>query len=115
MREADIRKKALEILESGEWICWFPKKVKFHETDIWGIGDLICCRKKRIKLIQLTTLPNVSRKRKKITNFLKKFKVKLPIEIWAYSKKSKKFRKEKISIKMRKKKKKSKFKKAAAR
>jgi hypothetical protein len=91
MQEAEIRKRALEILNKEKWVCWFPKKVRFHETDIWGIADLICCQKKKIKLIQLTTLSNVSRKRKKITSFLKKFKVELPIEIWAYSKKNKKF------------------------
>lgn len=104
MREADIRKRALKILEGKKWICWFPKKVKFHETDIWGIADLICCQKKKIKLIQLTTLPNISTKRKKITNFLKKFRVELPIEILAWDKKHKKFRKEKINIKRREKK-----------
>ena len=107
MREVEIRKKAVEKLKKGGWITWFPAKVRFKQNDIFGIIDLLAVKGKIMKKIQLTTLPNVSTKRKKIKNFLKKFKVELPVEIWSWDKKRKDFRKEKINIKMRKKRSKS--------
>jgi len=95
-KEAEIRKKAIKILKKEKWVTWFAPKVKFKQTDVFGIIDLLALKGKKRKNIQLTTLPNVSAKRKKITNFLKKYKVELPVEIWAWSKKEKKFRIEKI-------------------
>lgn len=102
MREAEIRKKAIKILTDKNWICWFPSRARYKQNDIFGIIDLLAVKGKIMKKIQLTTLPNVSTKRKKIKNFLEKFKVELPVEIWAWSKKDKSFRKEKINIKIRK-------------
>lgn len=103
-KEAETRKKAIQILTDTGWIIWYAPKVKYKQTDIFGIIDLLALRGKERKNIQLTTLPNVSAKRKKIINFLKKFKVELPVEIWSWDKKRKDFRKEKINIKMEKKK-----------
>jgi len=97
-KESLIRKKAIEILRRDKWIVWYAPKVKFHQTDIFGIIDLMALKGKRQKNIQLTTPPNVSAKRKKILNFLKKSKVELPVEIWAWSSKSKSFKIEKINI-----------------
>jgi len=105
MREAEIRKKAIQKLEERGWITWFAPKVKYKQTDVFGIIDILALRGKQKKNIQLTTLPNVSAKRKKITNFLKKNKVELFVEIWAWDKQRKVFRKEKINIKIRKRKK----------
>ena len=102
MREAEIRKKAIEILRREKWIVWYAPKVKFKQTDIFGIIDLLALKGRRRKNIQLTTLPNVAAKRKKITNFLKKNKVELPVEIWGWNSKKKEFRKEKINIKIKK-------------
>jgi len=101
-KEVVIRKKAIKILERGKWIVWWPPKVKFRQNDIFGIIDLLAIKGKKQKNIQLTTLPNISTKRKKITNFCEKFKVEIPVEIWAWSKKEKKFRKEKIQLKIKK-------------
>ena len=101
-KESLIRKKAIEILKEGGWITWYPSKIRFKQNDIFGIIDLLAIKRKKQKNIQLTTLPNISTKRKKITNFLKNFKVELPVEIWAWSKKEKKFRKEKIQLKIKK-------------
>ncbi len=101
-KEAEIRKKAMEILRKGGWITWFGPKVKFKQTDVFGIIDLLALKGKRQKNIQLTTLSNISVRRKKIINFLKKFKVELPVEIWAWDRKERKFRKEKINIKIKK-------------
>ena len=102
-KEALIRKKAIQILEKAGWITWFASKVKYQQTDVFGIIDLLALRGKERKNIQLTTLPNVSAKRKKIISFLRKFKVQLPVEIWAWSNKKKEFRKEKVNMKIKKK------------
>ena len=101
-KESLIRKKSIEILREEGWITWHPAKIRFKQNDIFGIIDLLAIKGRRQKNIQLTTLPNISTKRKKITNFLKKFKVELPVEIWAWDKKRKEFRKEKINLKIKK-------------
>ena len=106
-KESEIRKKAIEILRRDKWIAWYAPKVKFKQTDVFGIIDLLALKGKKRKNIQLTTLHNISTRRKKIISFLKKYKVELPVEIWAWSKKDKSFRKEKINIKLRKKRSKS--------
>ena len=101
-KEAEIRKKAIRILEDKGWVTWFPPKVKYRKSDVFGIIDVLALKGKRQKNIQLTTLPNVSSKRKKITTFLEKFKVRLPVEIWAWNGKKKVFKKEKVNIKIKK-------------
>jgi len=95
-KEAVIRKKVVEILEKEGWVVWYPPKVKFKQNDVFGIIDLLALKGKRKKNIQLTTLSNVSARRKKILNFMKEFKVELPVEIWAWDGKKKRFKKEKI-------------------
>ena len=102
-KESVIRKKAIKELEEKGWITWFAPKTKFLKTDVFGIIDLLALKGKSKKNIQLTTLSNVSSRRKKITAFLKKFKVELPVEIWSWDQKNKNFRKEKINLKLRKK------------
>jgi len=99
MKEAEIRKRAIKILTDTNWIYWYPPKVKYKQTDVFGIIDVLALKGKREKNIQLTTLSNVSARRKKIITFFKKFKVELPVEIWAWDKKKKKFRKEKVHLK----------------
>ena len=91
-KEAVIRKKAIEILESQGFVCWFAPKVKFKKTDIFGIVDLMALRGRQKKNIQITTLPNVSARRKKISAFLKKHQVEFPVEIWAWDQKRKTFK-----------------------
>jgi len=99
-KENLIRKKAVEILRKDGWITWFGPKVRFKQTDVFGIIDLMALKGKRQKNIQLTTLPNVSARRKKIINFFKKNKVELPVEIWAWNSRKKEFKKERINIKI---------------
>ena len=101
-KETIIRKKAIEILHGAGWITWYPSKVKYKQNDIFGIIELLALRRKELKNIQLTTLSNVSTKRKKIINFFKEFKVELPVEIWGWDGKRKEFRKEKIKLKIKK-------------
>lgn len=100
-KESLIRKKVIQILEKEKWVTWYPPKVKFRQSNVFGIIDLLALRGKERKNIQLTTLPNISTKRKKIINFLKKFKVELPVEIWGWDSKKKRFKKEKINIRIK--------------
>ncbi len=96
-KEAVIRKKIIKILEDQGYVCWYAPKVKFHETDVFGIIDLLALKGRRQRNIQLTTFPNVSAKRKKITNFLKKNKIQMTVEIWAWNSSKKFFKFEKIN------------------
>lgn len=99
-KEAVIRKKATKILEGGRWLVWRGPKIKFRQTDIFGAFDMICWQKGtgKLKFIQLTTLPNLSTRRKKIQNFFKKNKINrkskngIEAEIWGWSRKDKKFK-----------------------
>ena len=100
-KEAQIRKKVVEILEKENWIVWYPSKVKYKQNDIFGIIDLLAIKGKKKKNIQITTISNISARRKKIINFIKKSKVELPVEIWAWNQKKKIFKKEKINIKIK--------------
>ncbi|MDP1538507.1 MAG: hypothetical protein Q8M00_00545 [bacterium] len=95
--ESIIRKKAVEILNKGNWITWYPSRARYKQNDIFGIIDLLAVKKNKMKKIQLTTLPNISAKRKKIANFLKKNKIEMTVEIWAWSKKKKQFKKERLN------------------
>lgn len=98
-----IRKKATEILEKENWVYWYPPKVKFKQNDIFGAFDMVCCKRTKghLKFIQLTTVSNLSARRKKIANFLKENKINSSagfgaIEIWAWSNGHKKFKVEVI-------------------
>jgi len=92
VKESEIRKKAIKELQADGWITWFAPKVKFQQTDIFGIIDLLALKGRKKKNIQLTTLSNVSGRRKKIINFLKKNKVEMTVEIWAWNGRKKEFR-----------------------
>ena len=100
-KEALIRKKAVAILTQTKWVSWYAPKVRFHETDIFGVFDLICWEKssKNLKFIQLTTLPNLSARRKKIQGFFKKNGIRqksAQVEIWAWNSRQKSFKIEMI-------------------
>jgi hypothetical protein len=99
-KESEIRKKAIQILKKEKWIVWWPSKVKFKQSDIFGTFDIICWKKitGNLKFIQLTTISNLSTRRKKIQNFFKKNKINpkivynTEVEIWAWNGNSKKFK-----------------------
>jgi len=87
MKEAQIRKLAVEILTKQGYAVWWPPRVKYRaEGDIFGIADLIISNRQGIKLIQLTTLSNVSARRKKIQKALENMELGCPIEIWGLAK-----------------------------
>ena len=104
-QESLIRKKALTILEKEGFIYWFPAKVRFKQNDIFGVFDLVCCKKGagNLKFIQLTTVSNLSTRRKKIQSFLKINRLNRPkivfgaeVEIWAWAANHKKFKVETV-------------------
>jgi len=95
-KESETRKKAVAELTKGGWVIWYPSKVRFKQNDVFGIIDLLALKGSRLRHIQLTTRPNVARCRKKILNFFKKKKVRLPLEIWHWLKKEKRFKKEQV-------------------
>jgi len=64
MKEAEIRKRAIKILTDTNWIYWYPPKVKYKQTDVFGIIDVLALKGKREKNIQLTTLSNFGKKKK---------------------------------------------------
>ncbi len=100
MRETEIRKKVVKILTDARWTYWYPPKVKYKQNDIFGTFDIICCEKVtgNLKFIQVTTLSNLSTRRKKIQNFFRKNKINSEIilnfgvEIWAWNKRNKTFK-----------------------
>ena len=101
-KEAVIRKKVIEILTEAKWVCWYPPKVKFQQSDVFGIIDVLALRGREKKNIQITTLPNMPTRRKKILAFLTSSNVELPVEIWGWNKKTKSFKKEKVNIELKK-------------
>lgn len=95
-KEIATRKKAVDELKQNGWVVWYPAKIRFKQNDVFGIIDLLALKGKKMRYIQLTTPANVSRCRKKILAFFKKERVKLPVEIWHWSKRSKKFKIERL-------------------
>lgn len=95
--ESEIRKKVVQILKEKNWIVWYAPKTRYHHSDIFTIGDVLVWRNKSFKIIQLTTAGNKAARVKKIKNYLRKNNLSgLKIEVWAYSKKNRKFIIEKI-------------------
>jgi hypothetical protein len=96
MKEKTLRKKAIKKLEEEGYVYWYAPKVQFHSTDILTIADILAIKGKYLKFIQITTIENLAARRKKIKDFLENFKIEIPVEIWAWSKKEKCFKIEKV-------------------
>ena len=101
MKEAEIRKKALKILEQEGFVCWWPRKVKFHESDIFGVFDIIAIKKGKgyvSRLVQITTLSNISARVKKVSAWIKENRINTShpsvfFQVWGYDKKKGQFKK----------------------
>lgn len=78
------------------WHCWTPPKVRFQETDIFGIADMVCAKGKKIKWIQYTTKSNISARKKKIAEAFIHHSFSIPIEVWGYDKGKRIFIKHKV-------------------
>ena len=96
MKESVIRKKALEVLNSEGWICWYPFHIRYKkEVDIFGVFDILAFRKLdgEFLFIQITTLSNIRAREKKVKTFYQKNGIKkFPGEVWGYDKKKKYFK-----------------------
>lgn len=93
MKEAGIRKKAIDELKREGYICWYPLKVKYQETDIFGVFDAICIKDSDLRFIQWTSLGNISTRKKKIERFFKENNVFIACEVWGYNGETKIFKK----------------------
>lgn len=70
MKETELRKIAISKLENFGFTVWFPPHIKYFQNDIFGVFDLIAIKEQGIiNFIQITTLPNLSARRKKILTF----------------------------------------------
>jgi len=93
MKEAAIRKKALEILKAKGYVCWCPVKTKYHQSDLFGVFDTVCIHnKKAVLFVQWTSLSNISYRVKKVKQFLTKNNLSLYCEVWGLNSKTKKFK-----------------------
>lgn len=88
MKESYIRQRAVKILESQDFIVWYPAKVMYKENDVFGIYDLIAVNNEGVRWIQLTTLSNISARKKKILDKIKLYPQlkQLQSEVWGYNK-----------------------------
>ena len=98
MKEALIRKKVITELEKKDFTCWFPKKVKFQETDVFGVFDVLAIKGRKVRWVQLTTITNIKAREKKVLDFLRKTKSLIVGEIWGYDKKKRIFKIIKVKI-----------------
>jgi predicted type IV restriction endonuclease len=92
MKEALIRKKALDLLRADGWHPWCPAKVRYRETDIQGVWDCLAMKAGQFpRFIQWTTAPNLSARVKKVNAFLSKTGVECWSEVWGWHAKRKCF------------------------
>lgn len=106
-KESVIRKKVIDRLSKGGWICWYPFKARYaKEVDIFGVFDIFAVHAGgKIKLIQLTNYANVSNRIKKVTTWLEKNQISpeafgekldganvVSMEVWGWNPKKKEFR-----------------------
>ena len=93
--EAVLRKKAKDEILRQRGIVWFAPRVRYGiEKDIFGVYDCLLIYPPNVLIIpiQITTMGNVRARERKIKRFMKKFKVNIFSQIFAYDKKQKKFR-----------------------
>lgn len=98
MKEAVIRKKVITELEKEGFACWFPKKVKFQETDVFGVFDVLAIKGREVRWVQLTTIVNIRTREKKVLSFLERTKSLIVGEVWGYDKKKRLFKIIKVKI-----------------
>jgi hypothetical protein len=94
--EAKIRKEAKKELELEGYLPWCPAKVKFRETDVFGIFDCIAVKDSELRFIQWTTRNHIPDRRKKIMKFFDTYDCFIPCEIWGWDEKLQSFKKEYI-------------------
>lgn len=83
MTEAQIKKAVYAKMKKDGWHGWSAPKVKYQETDIFGIFDGIFVKDSDLRFIQWTTASNVSARKKKIEKFFAEHNCFIGCEIWA--------------------------------
>ena len=96
MTEYQIKQKAKEICKQNKWLYYAPPKTRFQHSDIFNIADCLIWREEGIILVQLTTLSNLSARRRKIKKIMENISFSCPTQIWAYDKTRKVFKIENI-------------------
>ena len=104
MKEAEIVKKAVQELKlQGICAVWVAHKKKFYpDSDVFGIFDIVYYEKHgnqtHTGFIQVTTLSNLSHRRKKIISFFAAQNLAVParVFVWAYDRNRSRFVKENI-------------------
>jgi hypothetical protein len=105
MKEKEIKTRALAVLSSDGYVCWCPYKVRYLQTDIFGVFDIIGVKQSlpddplfsELIFIQLTTRPHLSERRNKIKAFFRLNNVCVQNSwVWAIDNDTKVFSKERI-------------------
>lgn len=94
MKESVIRKKAIEVLTGEDYLTWYPSPVRWKkEIDIFGVFDIVAVKHLKVpRFIQITSLGNISARKKKVLNVFKDMLPLMSIEVWGYDKKKKRFK-----------------------
>lgn len=82
MRESVIKKAVYTQLKKEGFYGWSAPKVKYQETDIFGIFDGVFVKDSEIRWIQWTTVGNIRAREKKIKKFFEEHKCFIPCEIF---------------------------------
>jgi hypothetical protein len=94
MRETQLKKLLKKEFETKAIAYYFAPRVKWQSCDIFGVYDVVTWDGYTTDFIQITTLTNVSHRKRKIFNFFKEKMIVPPHHsyIYAYDEKTKDFR-----------------------
>jgi hypothetical protein len=82
MTESKIKKAVYQELKKQGFVGWSAPKVKYQETDIFGIFDGVFLKDSDLRFIQWTSVSNMRAREKKIMSFFNRTKTFLPCEVW---------------------------------
>ena len=92
MTENELFTLAKSLMDATGWTYWFPKRT-WGERDIAGIFDFISFKGSHLRLVQITTISNVSHRVKKIKKFCAAHNLRIETAwIWGWDEKIKRFR-----------------------
>ncbi len=94
MKEKEIKKRAIELINNQGGVAWCPPKVKYlKENDVFGCFDaIVIYPPSNIVFIQWTTKSNIRAREKKVLGFMKAKKVSIYAEIWGWDSVNNKFK-----------------------
>tara|TARA_R110000868_G_scaffold350413_1_gene611643 strand:+ start:90 stop:377 length:288 start_codon:yes stop_codon:yes gene_type:complete len=82
MTESKIKKAIYAQLKKEGFYGWSAPKVKYQETDIFGIFDGVFVKDSEIRWLQWTSVGNIRAREKKINTFFADKKCFIPCEVW---------------------------------